>query len=139
MCFLVAHRAFARDDALASRNLFLFGSSRISVVNLPELHPALPFQDYRHITCRDLRPPLRFLELHEEWKSLRWRGNSKIDARMIILPGVFPVACKLESESASYGEEDGLQAVEETLSRQASVVSLVPPSWVAARRVCRRQ
>ena len=60
-----------------------------------------------------------------------------MDARMVILPGVFPVACKLETESASYTAEDGLQAVEEALSKQASVVSLVPPSWVAARQVFR--
>ena len=54
---------------------------------------------------------------------------------MTILPGVFPVGCKLDSESASYTSEDGLQAIEEALSKQASVGSLIPPSWVAARRV----
>lgn len=64
---------------------------------------------------------------------MRHRQNSNMDERMTILPGVFPVGCKLESESTSYSAKDGLQAVEEALSEQTVVVSLVPPSWVAAR------
>ena len=58
-----------------------------------------------------------------------------MDERMTILPDVFPVGCMLESESAACKTEDGLQAFEEALSKQVSVASLIPPSWVAARRV----
>eukprot|EP00903_Cladosiphon_okamuranus_P010529 g9959.t1 len=77
----------------------------------------------------------RFLELHEEWKSLRDDQSSSMDGRMTILPGVFRVGCKLASESASFTAEDGLRAVDEALSRQTSVASRVPPSWVTARQV----
>eukprot|EP00752_Nemacystus_decipiens_P006448 g5808.t1 len=77
----------------------------------------------------------RFLHLHQEWKALRDDQNSNTDTRMTILPGVFPVGCKLESESASYASEDGLQAIDGALSKQTAVVSCVPPSWVAARDV----
>eukprot|EP00752_Nemacystus_decipiens_P001882 g1813.t1 len=75
----------------------------------------------------------RFLQLHQEWKSLRDGQNSNMDTRMTILPGVFPVGCKLENESVSYTAEDGLQAVDGALSKQTAVVSCLPPSWVAAR------
>lgn len=78
-------------------------------------------------------PRPRFLELHKQWKSLRDDQIVDMDKRMIILPGVFPVGCKLESESASYTAVDGLRAVDEALSKQTSVVSRVPPSWIAAR------
>eukprot|EP00903_Cladosiphon_okamuranus_P010532 g9962.t1 len=77
----------------------------------------------------------RFLELHEEWKSLRDDQSSSMDGRITILPGVFPVGCKLASESASFTAGDGLRAVDEALSRQTSVASRVPPSWVVARQV----
>eukprot|EP00752_Nemacystus_decipiens_P013632 g12085.t2 len=78
----------------------------------------------------------RFSELHAKWKSLRHRQGSNMDTRMTILPGVFPVGCKLASESADYTSKDGLQAVEEALlSNQMAVVSRVPLSWVAARQV----
>lgn len=83
--------------------------------------------------------PLRFLELHEEWKSLRDGQHSSMDERMTILPGVFPVGCKLESESTSCTAGDGLHRVDEALSKQTSVVSRVPPSWVAARSVVLRR
>ena len=76
---------------------------------------------------------LRFLELHKKWKSLRHRKISTIDTRMTVFPGVFPVGCKLATESASCVATDGLQAVDDALSQQTAVVSLVPPSWVAAR------
>ena len=84
-------------------------------------------------------PRLRFLELHKKWKSLRHRQNSNIDGRMVVLDGVFPVGCKLATESASCMTSDGLQAIDEALSKQAVVVSRVPPSWVSARRVVRRR
>eukprot|EP00903_Cladosiphon_okamuranus_P012364 g11589.t3 len=77
----------------------------------------------------------RFLELHTKWKSLRHRQNSNIDERMAVLRGVFPVGCKLATESASCVEPDGLEAIDETLSKLAVVISRVPPSWVAARHV----
>ena len=77
--------------------------------------------------------------LHTKWKSLRHRQNLNIDERMAILPGIFPVGCKLATESAPYAAEDGLQAVDEALSKQAVVISRVPPSWVAARWVARIQ
>lgn len=77
-----------------------------------------------------------FLELHAEWKSKRRGPDANIDERMTVLPGVFPVGCKLESESRAT-MDDGLQAVDEALSKQASVASRVPPSWAAARRVVR--
>ena len=60
-----------------------------------------------------------------------------MDERMTILTGVFPVGCKLATESASYTEADGLLAVEEAISTQPSVASRVPPSWVEARQVVR--
>ncbi len=65
--------------------------------------------------------------------------NSSLDGRMIVLPRVFPVGCKLATESASYTAGDGLQAVDEALSKQRSVASSVPPSWVAARWVVWRR
>eukprot|EP00903_Cladosiphon_okamuranus_P017025 g15690.t1 len=77
----------------------------------------------------------RFSELHKKWKALRHRQNSSIDKRMSILPGVFPVGCKLASESSSHTAGDGLGAVDEALSKQTVVISSVPPSWVAARHV----
>ena len=73
------------------------------------------------------------MELHEEWKSLRDYQSSSMDGRMTVLPGILPVGCKLATESASYTARDGLHAVDEALSRQKSVASSVPPSWVAAR------
>lgn len=84
-----------------------------------------------------LFPRPSFLELHAEWKSKRRSQNANIDERMTVLPGVFPVGCKLESESRAT-VDDGLQAVDEALSKQASMASRVPPSWAAARRVVRR-
>lgn len=88
--------------------------------------------------CRYLHLSFRFLEMHKEWRSLRDRQSSSMDEHMTILPGVFPVGCKLASESASFtAGDDGLRAVDEALSRQTSVVLSVPPSWVAARRVVR--
>lgn len=81
-------------------------------------------------------PRLRFSELHAKWKGLRRHQQTNMDQRMTILPGVFPVGCKLETESESRtAAEDGLQAIDEALSKQAGVASFVPPSWVAARRV----
>eukprot|EP00752_Nemacystus_decipiens_P010711 g9538.t3 len=77
----------------------------------------------------------RFLELHTKWKFLRHRQNSNIDERMTVLEGVFPVGCKLSTESASCTATDGLHAVDEALSKQPVVISSVPPSWVAARNV----
>eukprot|EP00752_Nemacystus_decipiens_P017775 g15937.t1 len=77
----------------------------------------------------------RFLEKHEDWKSLRDNRNSSIDGRMTVLSGVFAVSCRLATESASGTAADGLQAVNEALSRQQSVASCVPQSWVAARQV----
>eukprot|EP00752_Nemacystus_decipiens_P016836 g15068.t1 len=76
----------------------------------------------------------RFLELHEEWKRLRDGQSTSMDARMTILPGVFPMACKMATESASHTALDGLQAIEDALSKK-SVISSVPPSWVAAWQV----
>eukprot|EP00903_Cladosiphon_okamuranus_P010804 g10207.t1 len=90
---------------------------------------------FEGLSQQALDQAIEFLELHEDWKSLRQRGNSSMDSRMTIVSGVLPVGCKLESESKSYTSEDGLQAVEEKLSEQESVASLIPPSWVAARQV----
>ena len=90
--------------------------------------PVLPHKGYNRTLALSR---LRFLELHEDWKSLR--RSSLLDMRMTIIPKIFPVGCKLESESVSYTAGDGLQAVEEAISTQPSVASLVPPSWVAAR------
>lgn len=56
-----------------------------------------------------------------------------MDTQMTILSGILPVGCKLASESASYTAGDGLQAVDEALSKHMGVISRVPPSWVAAR------
>lgn len=78
-------------------------------------------------------PYPRFFELHAKWKSLRHRKDTNMDTQMTILSGILPVGCKLASESASYTAGDGLQAVDEALSKHMGVISRVPPSWVAAR------
>lgn len=77
----------------------------------------------------------RFLDLHKRWRSLRHEKIASMDGRMTILPGVLPVGCRLDDESrlVDYAAEDGLQAVDNALSRQKSVISRVPPSWTAAR------
>lgn len=74
------------------------------------------------------------MEMHKEWKSLRHDQNSSMDGRMTVLPGIFPVGCTLESESASSTAGDGLQAIDGALSKQTLVASSLPPSWAAARR-----
>lgn len=84
-----------------------------------------------------LSPLHSFVELHAEWKSKRRSQNANMDERMTTLPGVFPVGCELESESRAPAVDDGLHAVDEALSKQESVASRVPPSWVVARRVRR--